>query len=155
MNFTYSGNPSSSLHDQVRFLMGDTNIAEPKLADEEVNFLLSEWVDPYLAAAAGADQLANTAASWFTYMADGTSMSLSEAQAKYQTMAGWLRQQYRRRNRPGAVYAGGVDRGDHEINAADDSVMHGSFALGMHDLPDNAGQYGGATPADLRGENPW
>lgn len=152
MNFSYSGNPSSSDHDAVRFLMGDTDASTPKLADEEVVFLLSEWGDTYLAAAAGADHLAATAASWYTYSGDGTSMSLSEAQAKYQLMGDWLRAQYRRKNRA-APYAGGTDVGDKEAFAADESVVHTDFWLGMHDLPETGSQNGGAQRTDLLGQS--
>lgn len=134
MTFSYSGNPSSSSHDQVRFLIGDTDETEAKLQDEEITWLLSEWNDDiYQAAAASADHLAATAASWFTYGADSTSISLSEAQSKYQSMAEWLRSQGRRRNRP-VVYAGGTEVGDKIMHQMDDSVAKGSFALGMHDL---------------------
>jgi len=159
MTFLYSGNPSSSVHDQVRFLIGDTDPTQGKLQDEEITWLLAEWdQNPYQAAAACADHLAATAASWFTYQADGTSITLSEAQQKYMTMADWLRAQDRRRNRlgGGGPYVGGTDIGDKAMHEADATVVHTDFALGMHDIPEAGQQNGGAQRIDLLGgDGPW
>jgi hypothetical protein len=40
MTWTYSGDPSSSDLDKVRFLVGDTDEALPLMQDEEINFLI-------------------------------------------------------------------------------------------------------------------
>lgn len=56
---TYSGDPSSSTLDEVRFLLGDTNTAAEKLTDDEVNYLITTWGTPIRAAHAGAMQLAS------------------------------------------------------------------------------------------------
>lgn len=42
MSWTYSGNPSSSVLDECRFLIGDTNEAAPIMQDEEIQFIISE-----------------------------------------------------------------------------------------------------------------
>lgn len=42
MGWTYSGNPNSSLKDQVRFMIGDTVEANPLIQDEEIYFCLAE-----------------------------------------------------------------------------------------------------------------
>lgn len=39
MSWSYSGDPSSCVKDEVRFLIGDTNINDPAMSDEEINFL--------------------------------------------------------------------------------------------------------------------
>lgn len=154
MAATYSGNPSSSGRDQVRFLVGDTVdlTTDAKLTDGEIDFLLDEWGTPYLAAAAGADHLAATAASWLTYSADGQSMTLSEAQQKYYTLAENLRVQNSRRYRA-APYVGGMELSDVEAHESDDSVVHTDFGTGMHDNG-QSGSLGGATRRDLLG-GPW
>ena len=41
MSWTYSGNPSASPLDEVRFLIGDTNSAAPELQNEEINYTLT------------------------------------------------------------------------------------------------------------------
>lgn len=41
MSWSYSGNPSHSAKDAVRFLIGDTDETEKLLTDEEINYFLS------------------------------------------------------------------------------------------------------------------
>lgn len=54
MTWSYSGDPSASSVDQVRFLMGDTDSTNPQLSNEEITYLLNAWNNvPYLAAAEG------------------------------------------------------------------------------------------------------
>ncbi|MBU2701176.1 hypothetical protein Ga0466249_002290 [Sporomusaceae bacterium BoRhaA] len=42
MPWTYSGDPSTSLKDAVRFSIGDTDSSDPLLQDEEINYLLTK-----------------------------------------------------------------------------------------------------------------
>ena len=53
---TYSGDPTASQRDEVRFLLGDTdgNPDFELLTDEEVDYLLLSWNQPMRAAHAGA-----------------------------------------------------------------------------------------------------
>lgn len=154
MSATYSGNPSSSDQDQVRFLLGDTNMSEAKFTDEEVDFLLSTWIDPILAAAEGAQVLSSSATHWISYTADGNSLSLDQMQAKYSLLADQLRAMYRRANRA-APWNAQANRGEFEAYAADESVVRATFGKGMHDDRRNEGVYfGAASPEDLRGDFP-
>jgi len=41
MAWTYSGDPSTSERDQVRFLVGDTDTNDQLLTDEEISYLLT------------------------------------------------------------------------------------------------------------------
>jgi len=64
VTWTYSGNPSASNTDKIRFLSGDTDVANPLATNEEIAFLLLEWNnDFYYAAAAVCDYAANKAAA--------------------------------------------------------------------------------------------
>jgi hypothetical protein len=153
MSFSYSGNPSSSDHDAVRFLVGDTDSSQPKVSDEEIGWLLTQWSDVYQAAAAVADHMAATAASWMSFNADGVGMTLDQMQNKYMQLADALRGQGRRANRV-APYAGGVDQGDHYANSNDTSVQPLNFAVGMHDDMDEGSTYGGFDLRDLKGDLP-
>lgn len=45
MSWTYSGDPSSSELDECRFLIGDTNSAEPIMQDEEIQYLIDTYGD--------------------------------------------------------------------------------------------------------------
>jgi hypothetical protein len=50
MAWTYSGDPKTSIKDQVRFLCGDTKQEEPFLQDEEIEYLLTLREAPKAAA---------------------------------------------------------------------------------------------------------
>ena len=41
MSWSYSGDPSSSETDECRFLVGDTDINEPVMQDEEIQYLIT------------------------------------------------------------------------------------------------------------------
>lgn len=41
MTWTYSGNPSSTARDAVRFLIGDTDTTDQLITDEEISYLVS------------------------------------------------------------------------------------------------------------------
>lgn len=43
MSWTYSGDPSGSQLDRLRFLVGDTNEDEPIMQNEEIQFLIAEY----------------------------------------------------------------------------------------------------------------
>jgi hypothetical protein len=43
MSWSYSGNPASSEMDELRFIIGDTNISEPIMQDEELEYLITEY----------------------------------------------------------------------------------------------------------------
>jgi hypothetical protein len=61
MTWNYSGDPSASLRDTVRFLIGDTDPADPLISDEEIGYALTKFAKPELA---GAIALRSLAAKW-------------------------------------------------------------------------------------------
>ena len=77
MTFTYIG-PSNSDRDKVRFLIQDTDEANPHITDEEIAWLLTEWADPYDAAANAADVLAGRFAHKSNYSKSVGDLNLSE-----------------------------------------------------------------------------
>jgi hypothetical protein len=68
MTFTYSGDPGSSTRDLVRFLITDTNAAEPLFQDTELDYLVTTWENGYTAAIAAVRTLIGR-------VADGSSES--------------------------------------------------------------------------------
>jgi len=68
MAFTYSGDPGSSTRDLVRFLITDTNAAEPLFQDTELDYLVTTWENGYTAAIAAVRTLIGR-------VADGSSES--------------------------------------------------------------------------------
>jgi hypothetical protein len=58
VTWSYSGNPSNSANDKVRFLCGDTDTNNQQVSNEEIAFLLTEWnSNAYLAAAFACDAI--------------------------------------------------------------------------------------------------
>lgn len=57
MSWTYTG-PSNSPRDEIRFLLGDTTEMDESLSDQELDYLLAQDSDPYLAAANAAEIMA-------------------------------------------------------------------------------------------------
>lgn len=151
MSFTYSGNPLASARDQARFLLGDVNTTSAKLSDEELDWLLTEWDDPYAAAAAGADIISNNAAAYYSFSADGGMSSIGELQERYKAVARNIRQT-RAQLGLSVFYVGGIDPADVEAHDNDQSVIHTDFGTGMHDNKREGGS-GGATKSDLLGED--
>ncbi|ASR83614.1 hypothetical protein SEA_LISARA_30 [Arthrobacter phage LiSara] len=60
MTWSYSGNPGTSHRDRIRFLIGDKVQTAQSLSDAELDYLLDEAPSPELAAAAAAEQMADS-----------------------------------------------------------------------------------------------
>lgn len=79
MSWSYSGDPSSSTRDLVRFLLRDTDTTDQLFSNEELDYLVTTWANGYEAARNGAEILA----SKFTRQADLSKsvgdLSLSES----------------------------------------------------------------------------
>lgn len=74
MTFTYSGTPSASQRDAIRFLLNDTDSTDVLLQDEEISYLISTWSNTYEAARGGAEVIA----SRFTRDADNISKTVGD-----------------------------------------------------------------------------
>lgn len=126
MSFDYSGDPSTSPLDEVRFLLQDTDETKPLLQDEEINYAIARLGHTYggdglMAAAYCADVIAGKYAGEVSISADGVSVSAGEVQQKYQQLAISLRATYKNlAGTGGDVFAGGL-RGQM------------AFGLGLHD----------------------
>jgi hypothetical protein len=75
MTFTYSGDPSTSTRNYVRFLIHDTDSTDALFSDEELNYVISEWGnDPYKSARECAEILI----ARFSRLADSSSKSVGD-----------------------------------------------------------------------------
>jgi len=128
MAWSYSGDPSASPLDAVRFLLGDTDQTDQlTLSNQEITWLLSEWDNNlYLAAAAGAEQLAGQFAREVTYTSDGVNFTGTELQQKYLQLAQQLRLENKRKGRVASPFDGSNDWCDWVENAE-------RIRIGMHD----------------------
>lgn len=86
---SYSGDPSASTLDEVRFLVGDTSNdpASEKLTDDEVNYLIAKWGEPMKAAHAAASQLASSYAGRMNKSIGQTRLEYSTLYQQYVALA--------------------------------------------------------------------
>jgi hypothetical protein len=95
--FSYSGDPSSSDLDQVRFLLSDTNSDDYSLEDSEIYYLLTTWVNSLDAAIAGAEIVSGKYANKTNYSRSVGDLSISESYgataAEFRQLAQRLRNQ--------------------------------------------------------------
>lgn len=147
MTFTYGGDPSRSPLEAVRYLLGDTEPAEPLTTDEEITWVMEEFSDktPYYQAAQIARNIAARLAREVSFSSDGQSVSLSEIQQKYTLLAKDLMDQHDELAGEGAsVIVGGMLVNEY----IDPTVKPFAFGTGMHDNPDAGQQDFGYGPDD-------
>lgn len=136
MAFTYDpANLASSLKDQVRLKIGDTEtvkVAYQLLQDEEIEFILSESSDNILVASIEcvkniigklskvADQKTGDIATWFTKRCNEFRELLKILMIEYATNYG-------------VAYAGGISIEDKQEQESDTDRVEPSFSLGFMD----------------------
>lgn len=139
MTWTYSGDPSATSLDAVRFLLGDTVEASAIFSDEELAWVLTQNSNVFFAAALAADN----GASKFSAKNNGIktktvgalSISYDSERAKeYRSKAASLRLQGALNSTIG-VYSGGISKADKAANLADSDWDQPAFKLGIHDHP--------------------
>lgn len=159
MTATYTATPATNMVDQVRLLLGDTDMSDPLLQDEEIQFFISTWPDPYSAAAASAEQIAAQFAREVSSSGDGVQVGTNELQDKFVALAERLRYQAVRLGRAALPYVGGQSRSDIRQALEEEDTVQTTFWTGMGDNPLNEGsgaivdsrdlqsdqRYGGAT----------
>jgi len=140
MPFTYSGDPSTSTRNEVRFLINDTNANDVLFSDEELDYLIDEWgSNVYEIARACCETLV----SRFSRLADSTSksvgdISLSESYTaksqQYQDLAKSFF--YRRlRKAPPTLFANAESLKSTNDREIDD--YNTDFFAGIHDNPNS------------------
>lgn len=132
MTATYD-NPSASDKDAIRFLLGDTNLSNALLQDEEINYLVQRWMPLYgsaeYVAAAAADTISARFAREANFSADGVSVSLANLGQQFRDLAISLRSQHKNFLVGGTPDVGGITPGEED----DPTVVPPDFGTGMHD----------------------
>jgi hypothetical protein len=99
MSWSYSGDPSASDLDAVRFYVQDIVDTRQLISDEELQFLIDQWgpvKDSNLyTAGVAAEVLAAKFAAEVNVTADGINVDLGSLQDKYEKLASSLRDQYK------------------------------------------------------------
>jgi hypothetical protein len=138
--WNYSGDPTSSPRDEVRFLIGDTESDDPQLLDREVEYALHKYSNAVMAAAFCATMLANKYARLCDRTTGDLTISHAQRQEHYRTMATALRQQAGVDSAGVcAPYAGGISVTDKQANTEDTDVVQPTFTKGMMDYASPVG----------------
>lgn len=157
---TYSGNPGNSDLDQVRFLLGDTDVSTQEAAlfsDAEIQWGINVWGPLYGSDILVAAQLAENAAAQYaqsaSYSADGVSVSLGPVGDSLRKLAATLKNQFAMAAQAGVQPdAGGVFWGD----GKDPGTRNFMFGIRMDDDPSAGAQdFGGDWPNEYYGEGQW
>lgn len=140
MTFTYSGDPSTSTRNYVRFLINDTDSTDALFSDEELNYVISEWNnDAYKAARECAEILI----ARFSRQADSTSKSVGDISVSesfsnkithYKELAESLLRREMRKNPP-TVFAN-----TQSLKSTNDRIIddyNTDFYAGIHDNPNS------------------
>ena len=158
MAWTYSGDPATSEKDEVRFYLQDTDSGFPLLQDEEIQWLIDEWMPKYdsliYVASVGAATVSRKFAGMVAVSADGVSVQTGDLAQRYRDLALELREQHK------AAQVGAEINIDNVLvgRGYDHSIRPLRFAVGLHDNPEAGVQdYGGLThdPFLDAAESPW
>lgn len=126
-NWTYSGNPGYSAVDEVRFLIGDTDVKQPLLLDGEIAWVLGEYNhNPLMAALRCCEVLIVHSARMVDQSVGPASVSLSQ---RIKNLNDYVLPTLRRRvaleyARP---YAGGQSMVDKAANNSDQDLVQSQF----------------------------
>ena len=127
---SYSGNPSASDLDYVRFLIGDTDTTSEQLSDDEINALVTMYGSAINAASYAADSLYAKYARKVNKKIGDLSIDYSDLAKHYKDLATTLRRQAS--IRLAAPYAGGISKTTKEANEVDTDLVKPSFTKDMH-----------------------
>ena len=149
MSWEYSG-PAASTKDEVRFLIGDTDVEDQLLSDEEIQYLYDTWYPVhgtvFYVASIACETIAAKLAREISYAADGVSVSLSELQAKFKAQAETLRAQHKELFVGGAPDVGGISAYEEQ----DMGIAPFIFGTGMGDnLEAGRQDYGSRSSPDF------
>lgn len=133
MTWTYSGNPSASDNDEVRFLVGDTETTDQLVQDEEIAYAVAEESNNRYAAS----RIARSIAAKFSRKVDKNigdlKISYSRRYQQYLDMADELKADA---STFGVIpYAGGITISDKESVEKNPDRVSPSFSKNMHDNP--------------------
>lgn len=135
--YTYSFDPSSSTKDAVRFLCQDTDVTTQgvvRLCDEEINWVVGQQSNTFLAAAACADTIAAYWARVQNTRIGPLNIQRGQAVPFYQQIAAELRRIAQRWNSGGPVFYPVGQDGYTDSNCGRGGPQH-IFAVGMDDFP--------------------
>ncbi len=139
MGFNYSGDPSNSNLDAVRFLIGDTT-SPGDLQDAEIIYLVAAYATVGLAALAATRTLVSKFATTVDKSVGDLKISASQKFKHYLALIPVMEELIAADN-PVGVYLGGLVQSEEDSDDADSTITHPRMKVGMHD-------YDGGTSVD-------
>ena len=131
MTWAYSGDPSVSTKDEVRFLIGDTDTTDQQISDEEITYAIANAGSTKLAAAIVARAIAAKYARFVSKSVGDLSIQYAQRQQHYHDLADILQAEGNLVSV--APYAGGISVADKTAQESDTDRVLPSFTKGMHD----------------------
>ena len=138
MTWTYSGDPSSSARDAIRFLIGDTDTNDQLLSDEEIAWVNTEAsgsataiTDLYDAGYRCCQAISAKLAREADKQIGDLSVKLSQRAAAYRLQGDDLKALSMRSSGVPIPYAGGITFSDKEIDQDNPDIFAGWFASGQ------------------------
>ena len=130
--WTYSGDPSSSAKDAVRYLAGDTNDKDPQGSDGEILFAVAQTFSQYSAAAMVCRAIASKYARDVDSVQNELRTLWSSRQKAYTSQAKQLDAKAQTFGFA-APYAGGISRSDKIAQDNNTDRVRPQFNIGMDD----------------------
>ena len=133
MTWSYS-NAGNSDRDKVRFLCGDTNTNNQLVSDEDIDTILLEYPDQFMAAAETCDAISAKLSFDTDTNNAGLIVAASKRALAFDKLANKLR---KKAGRSITITAGGQTVSERDTARADDSKLQPSFEVGMFDRDQN------------------
>jgi hypothetical protein len=140
----YSGDPTSSAKDEVRFLLGDTDDADPQFSDEEINYLVATEGNASSAAISGARTLAAQYARLVSKTVGDLRLESQQRSANYAALAKFLASGSGGGGVAPIPAVTGTRWADKELAYADPDRVPSQFRIGQDDIDQEADQRWGS-----------
>lgn len=144
MSWGYDSDPSGSTRDAVRLMIGDTDIDDQLIQDEEIAYFLDQEGTTHMAAARAADAIAAKFSRQADKKVGDLSIAASQRAKAYRDLAADLRSQASKFVTP---FAGGISVSNKQSYEGDSDRVKPSMSRVVHDNPD-----AGSSDADTEDE---
>jgi len=133
MTWTYSGDPTSSTKDEVRFLVGDTDKDNPLVQDEEISYAIGAEASVLRAAVRVARGIAASFARTVEKQVGDLKIKAGDRYKNYLEILKTLEAEASISLPGAAPFAGGISHSQKETQTDDSDRVDPSFSKGMMD----------------------
>lgn len=140
--YSYSGDPASSPTDAVRFWVSDRGPDVWQISNQEIDYTLTQYTNPLLAAAAIANEFAMKWALACDKAVGDLRLAYSQRSKMYQSLAKQLKQEGEQQGPQ--LFSGGTNLSEMCANAGNANINPQPFTQYQFDIP---GACGPAAPS--------